>query len=228
MHIGILGTGMVGRILAVKLLERGQQVSMGTRDVAVTLAKTGPDGMGQPPLSEWLRQNSGVELGNFHQAAQAEVLINATNGTGSLAALEAAGEAALEGKILLDLANPLDFSRGMPPTLSVKDTDSLAEQIQRRFPALRVVKTLNTMNVSLMVDPASLEGGDHTAFVSGNDETAKSAVVSYLKAWFGWREDRIFDLGDLSTARGTEMLLPLWLRAFFKLGNVPFQFKLVY
>jgi len=166
-------------------------------------------------------------LGAFHQVAQAEVLINATNGTGSLAALEAAGEAALEGKILLDIANPLDFSQGMPPTLSVKDTDSLAEQIQRRFPALKVVKTLNTMNVMLMVNPGNLQNGDHTVFVSGDDAAARAAVKGYLQSWFGWREDRILDLGALETARGTEMLLPLWLRLFGVFGNAPFQFKVV-
>ncbi len=128
----------------------------------------------------------------------------------------------LKGKVLLDIANPLDFSNGMPPSLSPVNTDSLGEQIQRRFPNLKVVKSLNTMNTNLMVRPSLLQG-DHNVFVCGNDEGAKSQVKEMLKS-FGWREELIIDLGDITNSRGTEMLLPIWLRLWGALGTAEFNF----
>jgi len=229
MYIGILGTGIVGQVMAQTLFARGYSVQIGTRDVNSALGRmdTNATRYGEP-FGRWHQQHPEIPVVTFREAATfGEVFINATNGMGSLAALEAAGDAALGGKIMLDIANPLDFSQGMLPTLSIKDTDSLAEVLQRRFPQLRVVKTLNTMNVMLMVNPASLHGGDHTVFVSGDDAAARAVVANYLRGWFGWREDRILDLGSLETARGTEMLLPIWLRLFGVFGNAPFQFKVV-
>ena len=131
----------------------------------------------------------------------------------------------MNGKVLVDISNPLDFSKGMPPSLSVVNTDSLGEQIQRRFPEARVVKTLHTINAYLMVDPAQLAGGDHTVFVSGDDPGAKGAVTDLLRS-FGWTD--IIDLGDITTARGTEMLLPMWLRLFGALQKPVFNFKIVH
>lgn len=125
-------------------------------------------------------------------------------------------------KILIDTANPLDFSKGMPPTLSVCNTDSLAEQIQSEFPETRVVKTLNTMNARLMVDPGQLAGADHHVFLSGDDAEAKSVLIELLKS-FGWME--VIDLGDISTARGTEMLLPIWLRLWNATYTALYNFK---
>src|SRR5262249_7403772 len=142
-------------------------------------------------------------------AAHGELVVNATNGIGSLEALQAAGEKNLAGKVLIDLANPLDFSKGMPPSLTVCNTDSLGEQIQRAFPAARVVKTLNTMNAALMVTPRKLADGAHTVFVSGNDADAKKLVTELLES-IGWQD--IVDLGDITTARGAEMMLPIWVR----------------
>ncbi|NTU64818.1 MAG: NADP oxidoreductase, partial [Chloroflexi bacterium] len=133
-------------------------------------------------------------------------------------------EANLNGKTLIDISNPLDFSKGMPPTLFVKDSDSLAEQIQRAFPKVNVVKTLNTMTASVMVNPGQLAGGDHTVFVSGNDAGAKAQVAELLKG-FGWRD--IIDVGDITTARGTEMLLPIWIRLMGALQTPFFNFKIV-
>jgi predicted dinucleotide-binding enzyme len=159
----------------------------------------------------------------FAEAATfGEVVFNCTKGDRSLDALRQAGAAALDGKVLVDVANPLDFSRGMPPSLAVCNTDSLGEQIQREFPRARVVKTLNTMNASVMVNP-SLVPGDHDVFVSGNDSAAKSLVRDILEKGFGWRS--VVDLGDITTARGTEMLLPIWLRlwAVFKTPNINFH-----
>jgi hypothetical protein len=149
-------------------------------------------------------------------------VVNATAGAVALDALRLAGEAHLAGKPLVDISNPLDFSRGFPPTLSVLNSDSLGEQIQRAFPSARVVKTLNTVSAPVMVDPGGLAGGDHTIFMSGNDADAKEQVAALLRAP-GWRD--IVDLGDISTARGTAMFLPLWLRPYGALGNAAFNVR---
>lgn len=223
--IGVFGTGVVGRTIAARLAGLGHGVMIGTRDPAATMARTTPDAYGNPPLPAWREQHPGVALGTFAQAAaHGELVVNATSGAGSLAALTEAGGANLAGKVLVDISNPLDFSNGMPPTLSVSNTDSLGEQLQRAFPDAKVVKTLNTMNAHLMVGPDQLAGGDHTVFVSGNDAGAKATVTALLRS-FGWRD--VVDLGDITTARGTEMILPLWLRAWGALGTPMFSFKLV-
>lgn len=225
MVIGVLGTGSVGQAIAAKLAALGHRVLVGTRDPAATLARTARDRFGNPPLKEWLDGRDGVELGTFAQAAaHGELVVNATSGDVSLEVLRAAGGGNLAGKVLVDIANPLDFSRGFPPSLSVCNTDSLAEQIQRAFPDARVVKTLNTVNATLMVEPGALAGGQHTMFVCGDDAAAKATVVALLES-FGWND--IVDLGDLSNARATEMLLPIWVRLFAKLKTPAFSFKLV-
>jgi hypothetical protein len=225
MKFGIFGTGIVGRTLAARLAQLGHEAMIGTRNVADTLARTQPDRMGNPPFGEWHRQNAAVRLGSFAEAAAfGEMLVNATSGTGAPEALQAAGEANLAGKVLIDIANPLDYSTGMPPSLFVKDTDSLGEQLQRAFPDLRVVKTLNTMNAHVMVYPASVADGDHTVFVSGNDAGAKAAVADLLRS-FGWKD--ILDLGDITTARGVEMILPVWLRLRTVLQTSRFNFKIM-
>jgi predicted dinucleotide-binding enzyme len=203
----------------------GHVVMVGTRDPAETLSRTEPDTYGNPPFSAWQEEHPEVRLGTFGEAAaHGEMVVNATAGAVSLEALEQAGEDNLNGKILIDVANPLDFSKGMPPTLSVSNTDSLGEQIQRRFPEARVVKTLHTMNAYLMVDPAQLAATDHTVFVSGDDSEAKAMVTDLLRS-IGWTD--IIDLGDISTARGTEMLLPIWVRLFGVLQKPIFNFKIV-
>jgi predicted dinucleotide-binding enzyme len=225
MRIAVLGTGMVGRTLAARLAELGHVVAVGTRDVATASARTGPDRFGNPPLAEWREQHPDIDLAGFADAgADAELVVNATNGAGSLAALEAAGDEHLSGKVLVDVSNPLDVSHGMPPSLLVSNTDSLAEQIQRRFPTARVVKTLNTVNAQLMVDPRRLAGGDHSVFVCGDDPDAKAQVTGLLES-FGWSD--VIDLGDITTARGAEMYLPLWTRLWATLGTPVFTIKVV-
>jgi hypothetical protein len=225
MKIAVLGTGMVGRALAGRTASLGHDVAIGTRDPEATLARTDSDAMGNPPFSAWHAEHADVALLPFADAAaHAELVINATSGGSSLEVLQLAGAQALAGKVLIDIANPLDFSAGFPPTLSVKDTDSLAEQIQRAFPEAHVVKALNTLNAILMVEPEALAGGDHSIFVSGDDADAKATVTELLRS-FGWTD--IIDLGDLSTARGTEMLLPIWLRLMNALGTPAFNFKIV-
>jgi predicted dinucleotide-binding enzyme len=153
------------------------------------------------------------------------LVFNCTLGSGTVEALAMAGEGNLDGKVVIDVSNPLDFSKGMPPSLFVSNTDSLAEQVQRRFPKARVVKALNTMNCAIMVNPRLLPDAHHT-FLSGNDAAAKAEVTSLLRQ-FGWRDEEIVDLGDVTTARGPESLLPLWLRVWGATKNGTFNFKIV-
>jgi len=225
MRIGIFGTGVVGQTLGAALAARGHEVMIGTRDPAATMARETGTAFDPTPFREWMGANPAVRLGTFDEAARfGEALINATSGGGALPALREAGEDALGDKVLLDAANPLDFSHGFPPTLSVCNTDSLGEQLQRAFPRLRVVKTLNTTNTGVMVNPQAVAGGDHTLFVCGNDAEAKASTTRWLGEWFGWRD--VIDLGDITTARGTEMLLPVWLRLMQALGTPMFNFKI--
>jgi predicted dinucleotide-binding enzyme len=226
MKIGVIGTGIVGQTIAAKLAALGHEVLLGTGDVAATLAKTAPGSFGQPPVKDWLTQNPKVKLATFAEtAAHGEVLVNASSGVASLAILGQAGEANFKGKILLDISNPLDFSKGMPPSLTICNTDSLGEQIQKAFPETKVVKTLNTMNAFLMVDANLVANGDHHVFVSGDDSGAKGQTIELLKSWFGWKN--VLDLGDISTARGTEMFLPLWVRMYGALKTGMFNIKIV-
>ena len=225
MRFGILGTGVVGKTIAVRLDGLGHDVIVGTRNPEETLSRTDPDQYGNPPFGAWQEEHPEVRLGTFAEAAaHGDMVVNATAGAVSLEALEQAGEDNLNGKILIDIANPLDFSKGMPPTLLVSNTDSLGEQIQRRFPEAKVVKTLHTMNAYLMVDPAQLAATDHTVFVSGDDAEAKARVSELLRS-FGWSD--IIDLGDITTARGTEMVLPIWVRLFGVFQKPIYNFKIV-
>ena len=207
MRIGVLGTGTVGQTIATKLVELRHDVRMGSRDAANEKAQA------------WVaRAGERASAGTFADAADfGEVVFNCTAGAASLAALEQAGEDALRGKTLVDVSNPLDFSAGMPPSLTVCNTDSLSEQIQRRFPETHVVKALNTVNARVMVDP-SLVPGEHDVFVCGDDEAAKSEVVALLEG-FGWPRKRIVNLGGIDAARAVEMYLPLWLRLLGAFGT---------
>ena len=219
MNIAVLGTGTVGQTIAGRLDELGHTVVVGTRDPQQSRARTDEGSVGP-----WLAAHPGVRLAAYADAARdAELLVLATNGGASLEVLGLAGSEQLAGKPLVDVSNPLDFSQGFPPTLFVKDSDSLAEQIQRAFPEAKVVKTLNTLNASLMVDPRAL-GESSTVFISGDDADAKAVVTGLLET-FG--HDVVIDLGDLSPARGTEMLLPVWLRLMGALGTAQFNFKIV-
>jgi predicted dinucleotide-binding enzyme len=200
MRFAVLGTGNVGATVGRKLVELGQEVMMGARQAGNERAVAWAESLGE-----------GARQGSFRDAASfAETVVNATAGRWSLDALNAAGSENLDGKVLIDLANPLNFDAGFPPTLTVVNTDSLGEQIQHRFPQARVVKTLNTINAAVMVDPSMILE-DHSMFVAGNDADAKAEVVDLLET-FGWNRQLIIDLGDISSARGMEMYLSLWLR----------------
>lgn len=215
MKLGVLGTGMVGQTIASKLIALGHEVTMGARDATNEKA------------AAWVKSaGKGAAQGTFADAAAAGALVfNCTNGMGALSALRAAGEDNLRGKVLLDISVPLDFSKGMPPSLFTASGESLGEQIQRAFPETKVVKTLNTINARVMVDPARVAGGEHDVFVSGNDAGAKSQVTEILRGWFGWKN--VIDLGDIGTARGTEEYLPLWLRLYGALKTPDFNIKVV-
>ncbi|PKH44379.1 hypothetical protein SAMN05192575_102449 [Nocardioides alpinus] len=209
-HHAVLGTGTVGRTIAARLVELGHDVRLGTRDPAATRSRDG-----------WV-DVPGVELVTFAEAtAGADLVVHAGNGATALELLAAAGD--LSGRVLVDISNPLDFSEGFPPTLSVKDTDSLGEQIQRAFPDSFVVKTLNTLTAELMVHPERLP--DVTSvFVSGDDVPAKQRVTALL-AELGHRD--VIDLGGIETSRGVEMWMPLWLRLMGSLGTAEFNLKVV-
>jgi predicted dinucleotide-binding enzyme len=213
MKIAVLGTGGVGKTIASKLVELGHEVTMGSRS---------PDG---ESLLEWVGEaGEGARGGDFAEAAAAgEVVFNCTAGAASLEALTAAGADNLAGKTLVDVANPLDFSRGMPPTLSVCNDDSLGEQIQAAFPGARVVKALNTVNAAIMVAPDRVPG-NHNLFVCGDDAGAKAEATALLES-LGWPRDAVIDLGGISAARGTEMYLPLWLRLMGALGSAEFNIE---
>ena len=226
MKVAILGTGVVGQAHAEKLSALGHEVMVGTRNVDTVLATSGPDRFGRPAFGEWLKNHPGISLSTFPEAAAfGEFIIIATSGMATLNALKLAGKDHLKNKILLDITNPLDFSKGMPPSLSVSNTDSLGEQIQRAFPESKVVKSLNTMNAFIQVDP-SLVPGDHMVFLSGNDAEAKLQMKGLLNL-YGWKDENILDLGDLTSARGTEQILPLWVRILGTFQHGTFNFNVV-
>ena len=212
MKYGVLGTGMVGSAISNRLAELGHEVMIGTRE---------PSKSGDKLKSK----NEAVKVGTFAEAAAfGEIIFNATNGAGSLEALNLADESNLNGKVLVDISEPLDFSNGMPPSLFVSNTGSLGEKIQHAFPKVKVVKTLNTVTAHVMTYPQHVANGDHHVFLSGNDAQAKQQVADILKS-FGWIH--ILDLGDITTARATEMYIAIWLRLWGALGTGMFNVKIM-
>lgn len=215
MKIGVLGTGVVGRTIGKKLIGLGHEVKLGSRTTSNDQGRSWVD-----------EQGARASLGTFADSAEfGELLFNCTPGEASLEVLASAGDANLADKVLIDVSNPLDFSRGRPPTLFVGNDDSLAERIQRAHPRLKVVKTLNTVNCEVMVDPGRVAAGDHTMFLCGNDADAKLSVRELLTDGFGWRD--VIDLGDISNARATEGLLPIWVRLWGVLKTGDFNLKVV-
>ena len=218
MKIAVLGTGMVGEAIGSRLIELGHEVRMGSRTADNEKAK-----------AFVAKENGKASAGTFADvAAFGEIIFNCTAGAASVEALKMVGEANINGKIIVDIANPLDFSHGMPPSLipELSNTHSLGEEIQKTFPSAKLVKTLNTMWCGLMVNPAMIGGGDHTNFICGNDADAKQQVKALLNE-FGWKNENILDLGDISSARGTEAVLPVWLRIWNATQNGAFNFKVI-
>ncbi|MDP1726960.1 MAG: NAD(P)-binding domain-containing protein [Bacteroidota bacterium] len=216
MKIAVFGTGNVGDTIGSKLIELGHAVMMGSRTAD-----------NEKSIAFVAKHNGIAHSGTYADAAAfGEIIFNCTAGVGSIEALKMAGEQYLNGKVIIDLANSLDFSKGMPPTLTIANTTSLGEEIQKAFPQTKVVKALNTTWCGLMVNPAMINGGDHNTFICGNDEEAKEKVKDFLKA-FGWLGKNILDLGDITKARGPEMYLPLWLSIYGATQNGAFNIKIV-
>ncbi|MFE0156299.1 NADPH-dependent F420 reductase [Nonomuraea sp. NPDC059007] len=213
MKIGVLGTGDVGRRLASELAGLGHQVMLGSRTAD------------NPAAAEWAREHRGSHGTFAAAAAHGELVVNATGGLVSLAALATAGAANLDSKIMVDVSNPLDFSHGFPPRLVVPPEGSVAEQLQQAFPRTRIVKTLNTMHNTLMTDPARVPG-PHNVFVCGDNQAAKAEVVNLLKS-FGWADRQILDLGGLSAARCVEPLVLLWISLSSTLRTSDFNFAIL-
>jgi predicted dinucleotide-binding enzyme len=213
MKAAVLGTGMVGNAIATKMTQLGHEVKMGSRTA------------NNEKAAGWVKAaGANASQGTFADAAAfGEVIFNCTSGMATMEVMKLAGENNLSGKVIIDISNPLDFSKGMPPTLSVCNTDSVGEQVQRTYPSARVVKTLNTMNCNLMVN-ASLVPGKHDVFLCGNDADAKKKVVEILNG-FGWTAP--IDLGDITASRGLEMILPLWLRIYGANKSPNFNFAIV-
>ena len=213
MKIAVLGTGMVGATIGAKLVSLGHEVRMGSRSD------------NNDKAAAWTRSaGSGASHGTFASAARhGEIVFNCTAGAGALDALHAASMDNLGDKIVVDVSNPLVLSPGKPPALQFHGDDSLGERIQKAFPRTRVVKTLNTITAAVMVDPGRV-AGDHDVFMSGNDAGAKSRVSEILRDWLGWK--RVIDLGDITTARGTEAYLLFWLRLRSALGTAEFNIRL--
>lgn len=228
MKIGIIGSGGVAQTLGTKLIELGHDVVLGTRDPG----KLDEKKMMAGTLREWIAQTGKGDKGEMkgkvatfkEAAAHGELLINATHGQASVEALKMAGADKVGGKVLIDVANQLDFSKGMPPGTLASQTNCLAETIQAAFPNLKVVKSLNTIGAPVMVAPQALAGGEHTVFVSGNDAPAKAAVAELLKS-FGWKD--VLDLGDISSARGPEMYMAMWIRLWGATGTGMINVKVV-
>ena len=213
MKIGVLGTGMVGSAIASRLAALGHEVKMGAREAGNEKARRWAESAGK-----------GASSGTFADAAKfGEIVFSATLGTAALDALRAAGKENVRGKVLVDVSNPLDFSKGAPPTLFTGPGDSLGERIQKELPDAKVVKALNTVNANLMGDPGRLSG-ESDLFLCGNDAGAKERVKALLQE-FGWKS--FIDLGDITGARGTEAYLLLWLSLYGALKTADFNVRVV-
>ncbi|MEV0184086.1 NAD(P)-binding domain-containing protein [Streptomyces sp. NPDC050625] len=210
MRYAVLGTGEVGRTLGGKLVRLGHEVTLGSRT------------KDNPAALEWAREaGAGASAGTFAEAAAAaEVIVNAVGGRVAQSALEAAGTAHLDGKVVIDVSNPLAFEEGQL-RLDPVESDSVGERLQRAFPHARVVKTLNTVNCQVMVDPARVPG-EHQMFLCGEDADAKEQVTAMLGE-FGWPAERVLDLGGIRAARSLEMYLPLWMNLMQSLGHADFN-----
>jgi predicted dinucleotide-binding enzyme len=218
MKIGVLGSGSVGKAIATALTEKGHQVKMGSRD------------RNNEKVLEWVKNNKDASSGTFDEAAEfGELLFLCLNGSYTLDAIKSIKEVHTNGKIMVDITNPLDFTHGMPPRLieSLSNSTSLGEEIQKLLPGTQVVKTLNTVNYKLMVNAAEVNGGDHHLFLCGNDTDAKNKVKHLLVDNFHWKADHLIDIGNIKHARTIEAIVPFWVSVWQALGTPLFNFKIV-
>lgn len=219
MKIGILGSGDVGRKLGDGLIEIGHEVKIGTRD---------PN---KEQIVQWLRNHGNGEkqkasVGSFTEAASFEdMVIIATQWDGTINAIKMADSATknFAGKIVIDVTNPLDFSKGMPPKLAVGHTDSAGETVQRLLPDAKVIKTFNIVGNPHMVHP-DFPCGPPTMFICGNDEEAKKMIMDSILTPFGWET---IDIGGIEGARLLEPLAMLWITYYFRTNNGNHAFKLL-
>jgi len=219
MNIGVLGTGVVGETIGTALTEKGHNVRLGSRS---------PN---NEKATSWVKKsNHHATQGDFADAASfGEILFLCLNGAHALDAIRSIDADSINGKIVVDVTNPLDFSKGMPPRLleGLNNSTSLGEQIQAALPGASVVKTFNTVTCNLMVNPKLVNNGDHTLFLCGNDSEAKNKVKHFLVDTFGWKAENLMDLGGIETSRGTEAYLPIWVMIMQATGTPMFNIKLV-
>ena len=212
-RVGVLGSGEVGRRLAGAFRSRGHDVMIGSRDPA------------KPELREWLSgDGAGVEAGTFAQAAEhGELLVLAVLGNAAEEAIADAGRDNFSSKVVIDAMNPLDFSGGFPPKLSITGEDSLGERVQRALPDARVVKAFNTIGNPYFLDPKFSEG-EPTMLIAGNDEGAKRTVGDVL-ADFGW--SNTVDIGGIEGSRELEAICIVWVKIGGARGAWDHGFKLL-
>jgi hypothetical protein len=212
-QVGVLGSGEVGRRLAAGFSSRGHDVMIGSRDP------------GKPELREWLSgDGAGIQGGTFAQAAaHGELLVLAALGDAAEQAIVDAGPENFSGKVVIDAMNPLDFSAGFPPKLSISGEDSLGERVQRALPDAKVVKAFNTIGNPYFVDPAFSEG-QPTMLIAGNDEDAKRTVGDVM-ADFGWPAP--VDLGEIEGSRELEAICIAWVKIGGARGSWDHGFKLL-
>lgn len=219
MNIGVLGTGVVGETIATALTEKGHNVRMGSRSATNEKA------------AEWVkRSNKHATQGDFNDAASfGEIVFLCLNGGHALDAVRSVDGSNVAGKIVIDVTNPLDFTKGMPPQLleGLSNSNSLGEEIQKAWPSAKVVKTFNTVNCNVMVNPKLVNGGDHTMFVCGNDADAKNKVKHFLVDTFGWKPDNLLDMGGIQSSRVTEAYVPFWVSMMQAVGSPMFSIKVV-
>ncbi|MDQ6609533.1 MAG: NAD(P)-binding domain-containing protein [Bacteroidota bacterium] len=219
MNIGILGTGVVGQAIATALTEKGHNVRLGSR---TTNSEKG---------AEWVKNsNEHATQGDFADAASfGDIIFICLNGEHALDVVNSLIADDLQGKIIVDVTNPLDFSKGMPPSILKEfTTTSMAEAIQQTLPAAHVVKALNTVNYKLMVNAKEVAGGDHNLFICGDNADAKTKVKQLLVNDFNWNDENILDLGGIEKARVTEAIVPFWVSVMQALGSPLFNFKIVH
>ena len=212
-RVGVLGTGEVGRRLAAGFRARDHDVMIGSRDP------------GKPDLREWLSdEGAGIEVGTFAQAAaHGEFLVLSVLGSAAEEAIAEAGRENFTGKVVIDAMNPLDFSGGFPPKLSISGEDSLGERVQRALPDARVVKAFNTIGSPYFVDPSFGEGPP-TMLIAGDDEEAKRTVGDVL-ADFGW--SHVVDIGGIEGSRELEAICIAWVKIGGQRGSWDHGFRLL-
>jgi predicted dinucleotide-binding enzyme len=219
MNIGVLGTGVVGHAIATALTEKGHNVRMGSRTA------------NNKKAAEWVKKsNNHATQGDFNDAAAfGDIIFICLGGEHTLSVVKGLTTDAVQSKIIVDVTNPLDFSKGMPPQIidGLGNTNSLGEEVQRALPGAHVVKTLNTVNYKIMVNAKEVNDGDHHLFLCGNSADAKNKVREFLADNFNWKEDHLIDLGGIEQARVTEAIVPFWVTVMQAVGSPVFNFKIV-